>query len=60
PELNLIAIRGAIPGPKGAIVYIKSTAKTQIVKKTEAAAVSVNPQKASARVNPQKASARTK
>ncbi len=60
PELNLIAIRGAIPGPKGGIVYIKSTAKTQIVKKTEGTAVSVNPQKASARVNPQKASARTK
>ena len=49
PELNLIAIRGAIPGPKGGIVYIKSTAKTQIVKKTEGTAVSVNPQKASAR-----------
>ena len=59
-ELNLIAIRGAVPGPKGSIVYIKNTAKTQPVKKGEAAAVSVNPQKQSARVNPQKASARTK
>ena len=60
PELNMIAIRGAVPGPKGSIVYIKNTVKTQPVKKGEAAGVSVNPQKASARVNPQKASARTK
>ena len=59
-ELNMIAIRGAVPGPKGSIVYIRDTAKTQPVKKGEGAAVSVNPQKASARVNPQKASARTK
>ena len=59
-ELNLIAIRGAVPGPKGSIVYLKDTVKVQPVKKGAAAAVSVNPQKASARVNPQKASARTK
>ncbi len=59
-ELNLIAIRGAVPGPKGSIVYLKDTVKVQPVKKAAAAAVSVNPQKASARVNPQKASARTK
>ena len=59
-ELNLIAIRGAVPGPKGGIIYIKDTVKTQPVKKGKGAGVSVNPQKASARVNPQKASARTK
>ena len=59
-ELNMIAIRGAVPGPKGSIVYIKNTVKTQPVKKGEAAGISLNPQKASARVNPQKASARTK
>ena len=59
-ELNLIAIRGAIPGPKGSIVYIKDTVKVQPVKKGEGAGISLNPQKASARVNPQKASARTK
>ena len=59
-ELNLIAIRGAVPGPKGSIVYLKNTVKTQPVKKGEGAGISVNPQKASARVNPQKASARTK
>ena len=60
PELNMIVIRGAVPGPKGGLVYVKSTAKAQPVKKGEGAAVSINPQKASARVNPQKASARNK
>ncbi len=25
PELNMIVVRGAIPGPKGGIVYIKNT-----------------------------------
>lgn len=60
PEINLIAVRGAIPGPKGGIVYLKSTAKTFAEKKGAAAGVSTNPQKASARVNPQKASARNK
>ncbi len=59
PELNLIAIRGAVPGAKGSIVYLKNTVKAQHIAKGEAG-VSVNPQKASARVNPQKASARTK
>ena len=59
-ELNMIVIRGAVPGPKGGLVYVKSTAKVQPVKKGEGAAVSINPQKASARVNPQKASARNK
>ncbi len=58
-ELGLIAVRGAIPGPKGGVVYVKNTVKTLIVKQaTEAGRV--NPQKASARVNPQKASARNK
>ncbi len=59
-EMNMIAIRGAVPGPKGSIVYIRDAVRTQPVKKGEGAGVSVNPQKASARVNPQKASARTK
>ena len=36
PELNMIVVRGAIPGPKGGLVYIKSTAKTIIEKKGEA------------------------
>jgi len=58
-ELGLIAVRGAIPGPKGGIVFVKNTVKTHVEKKaTEAGRV--NPQKASARVNPQKASARNK
>ena len=60
PELNMIVIRGAIPGPKGGLVYVKSTAKAAPVKKGEGAGISLNPQKASARVNPQKASARNK
>ena len=60
PELNMLVIRGAIPGPKGGLVYVKSTIKTAPVKKGEGAGISLNPQKASARVNPQKASARNK
>ncbi len=58
-ELNMIVVRGAIPGPKGGIVYLKNTVKTVVEKKGEAG-ISNNPQKASARVNPQKASARNK
>ncbi len=58
-ELGLIAVRGAIPGPKGGIVFVKDTVKHNAEKKG-AAGISVNPQKASARVNPQKASARNK
>ena len=58
-ELNMIAVRGAIPGPKGGIIYIKNTVKKNVVKQA-ATAVSLNPQKASARVNPQKASARNR
>jgi len=57
PELNMIVVRGAIPGPKGGIVYLKNTVKN-VKSKGTGAAVSTNPQKASARVNPQKASAR--
>ncbi len=59
PEFNLIAVCGAIPGPKGGLVYLKSTVKTILEKKGEAG-ISTNPQKASARVNPQKASARNR
>ena len=59
PEINLIAVRGAIPGPKGGIVVVKSTAKVNVVKQA-GAGISSNPQKASARVNPQKASARNR
>ena len=59
PELNMIVVRGAVPGPKGGIVYIKNTVKT-VRERKGAAGISNNPQKASARVNPQKASARNK
>ena len=55
-ELNMIAIRGAIPGPKGGLVFIRNTVKTHKVKQA-GADISKNPQKASGR-NPQKASAR--
>ncbi|MCL2391046.1 MAG: 50S ribosomal protein L3 [Oscillospiraceae bacterium] len=27
PDLNMIAVRGAIPGPKGGVVYLKNTVK---------------------------------
>ena len=55
-ELNMIVIKGAIPGPKGGLVYIRNTVKTHKVKQA-GADISKNPQKASGR-NPQKASAR--
>ena len=55
-ELNMIVIRGAIPGPKGGLVYIRNTVKNNKVKNAETG-ISKNPQKASGR-NPQKASAR--
>ena len=55
-DLNMIVIRGAIPGPKGGLVYLKNTVKNNKVK-VGATDISKNPQKASGR-NPQKASAR--
>ena len=57
-ELNMLVIRGAIPGPKGGLVYIRNTVKNNKIKQA-GADISKNPQKASGR-NPQKASARTK
>ena len=59
PELGVIAVRGAIPGPKGGIVYLRNSV-INVKEKGAAAGISSNPQKASARVNPQKASARNK
>ncbi len=55
-ELNMLVIRGAIPGPKGGLVFVKSTVKNNKIKRGDAG-ISNNPQKASGR-NPQKASAR--
>ena len=49
PELGIIVVRGAIPGPKGGLVYVKNTAKTIRVKSGTQQPVRVNPQKASAR-----------
>lgn len=57
-ELNLIAVRGAIPGPKGGLVFLHNSAKN-VSEVKGAAGTSSNPQKASGR-NPQKASARTR
>ena len=47
-ENNLIAIKGAIPGPKGAIVSVMAAVKKQKAKNTSVS-ISKNPQKASAR-----------
>ena len=55
-ELNMIVVRGAIPGPKGGLITIRNTVKNNKVKNVETG-ISKNPQKASGR-NPQKASAR--
>lgn len=57
-ELNMLVVCGAVPGPKGGLVTIKSTVKNHRVKNVETG-ISNNPQKASGR-NPQKASARNK
>ena len=59
PELNMLVVCGAVPGPKGGLVTIKSTVKVHKVKQA-GADISKNPQKASGRANPQKASARNK
>ena len=58
PELGIIAVRGAIPGPKGGVVFLHNSVKKYVEPKG-AAGISNNPQKASGR-NPQKASARNK
>ena len=55
-ELNVIAVRGAIPGPKGGVVFLRNSV-INVKEKGAGAAESKNPQKASGR-NPQKASAR--
>ncbi len=47
-ELNLLAVKGAVPGPNGGIVYIKSTVKNNQTKNT-VVTVSTNPQKQSAK-----------
>ena len=48
PELNMLVVCGAVPGPKGGLVTIKSTVKVHKVKQA-GADISKNPQKASAR-----------
>lgn len=58
-ELGIIAVRGAIPGPKGGIVYLRNSV-INVKEKGASSDISKNPQKASGRANPQKASARNK
>ena len=58
-ELGVIALRGAVPGPKNGVVFLHNSVK-KVFEAKGAAGISNNPQKASARVNPQKASARNK
>ncbi len=56
PETNMLVVRGAVPGPKGSLVTVKTTVKVHRIKQS-GAGISNNPQKASGR-NPQKASAK--
>ena len=47
-DLNMLVVCGAVPGPKGSLVTVKSTVKTHKTKQL-GADISRNPQKASAR-----------
>ncbi len=49
PELNMIVVRGAVPGPKGGIVYLKDTTRKFVRTGPATPTVSSNPQKRSAR-----------
>ena len=49
PELNMIVVRGAIPGPKGGIVYLKNSVKKFVRKGPATPTISTNPQKRPAR-----------
>ena len=48
-DLNLIAVKGAVPGANQGIVAIKSTVKKNKVKHAASSRISTNPQKRSAR-----------
>ena len=49
PELNLIAVKGAVPGPNEGIVTLRSTVKKFRIRHAASSRVSTNPQKRSAR-----------
>ena len=49
PELNMIVVRGAIPGPKGGVVYLKNSVKKFVCRGPATPTISTNPQKRSAR-----------
>ena len=46
---HMIVVRGAIPGPKGGIVYLKNSVKKFVRKGPATPTISTNPQKRSAR-----------
>ena len=49
PNLNLIAVKGAVPGANKGIVAIRSTVKKNKIKHAVSSRISTNPQKRSAR-----------
>ena len=49
PQLNMIVVRGAIPGTKGGIFYLKNYVKKFVRKGPATPTISTNPQKRSAR-----------
>ncbi len=49
PNLNLIAVKGAVPGPNQGVVALRNTCKINKIKHAVSSRVSTNPQKRSAR-----------
>ena len=49
PNLNLIAVKGAVPGPNKGILAIRTTVKKNKIKHAVSSRISTNPQKRSAR-----------
>ena len=49
PNLNLIAVKGAVPGPNQGVVALRNTVKINKIKHAVSSRVSTNPQKRSAR-----------
>ena len=49
PNLNLIAVKGAVPGPNQGVVALRNTVKINKVKHAASSRISTNPQKRSAR-----------
>lgn len=49
PELNMLVVRGAVPGPRGGLVYVTSSVKKKRRTGPATPTISTNPQKRSAR-----------